>query len=80
MTDEQFKELLEFLENLDANRMLSELAVGRKELTKHLANMAFNPNGGDQNGCQTKYAIMEKEIIRIDELILTALNTPFFKK
>jgi len=74
MNDEQFKELLEFLENLDSNRMLSELAAGRRELTKTLSRMAFNANGDDTNGNQTKYAILKDEIERVDALILVCVD------
>jgi hypothetical protein len=74
MKEEQFEELLKFLENLDSNRMLSELAAGRSKLTGALKDMAFNANGEDVNGCQTKYAILKEEIKRIDELILLIIK------
>jgi len=74
MNDEQFKELLEFLENLDSNRMLSELAAGRRELTGALDTMSFNANGDDTNGNQTKYAILKDEIEKVDALIVLCVN------
>lgn len=74
MTEEQFNKLLQFLENLDSNRMLSELAASRGELTKSINKMAFNADGNDVNGNQTKYAILKDEINKLDALLLTCFN------
>lgn len=73
-TDEQFDKLIEFIENLDSNRMMSELASCRRDLISALKPMSFNPGGEDINGNQTRYAILEKEITRLDDLIVKCID------
>lgn len=74
MTEEQFNKLLQFLKDLDSNRMLSELAASRRELTNSINEMAFNSNGDDNNGNQTKYAILKDEIKKVDDLLLVCID------